>query len=280
MSKIVYEALVSMIPMLPSPAWREFRGVPAKKGLNQTTHMAMIEDPTGKLHHCFVKGCPPNWFTPLTEALGWLMAEALNLPRPEFAALVLVPLDKLRLHMPMDQHWLNYHTMLAFCASDVGGKAVSDGWKIFSRPRTERIYKKPEVAQISAFDQWVNNQDRNTTNLMVQRDGACVPIDNEFILYSLLWEGKVPFGIAHKSLLDEAAKYLKPEAYAQFRVEMAQKGKLHENAFNKVAPKLQMMVQALVRDQAAANMLWTNIYQYLSSRAKPDWLATQLGVIV
>ena len=276
---IIKDGNYYMIPILPAAAWREFRGEPAQKGLNKTTHMAMIEDPSGKLHHCYVKCCPPTWPTPLTEVLGWLLAEALDLPRPEFAALVLVPLDKLRNHMPMDQHWLNYPEMLSFCASAVDGKAVSQGWKWNAPLRTARVYKRPEVARISAFDCWVDNQDRNTGNLIVKPDGDCVPIDNEFILYSLLWAGKVQFSVGHQSLLVEGAKHLRGKAYTRFKVEMAYQGKLHDAALSAAAPRLQQAVLSLIPNQTVANALWASVQQYLADRAHPDWLSAQLGVI-
>lgn len=272
-----------MIPILPATAWREFRGEPVQKGLNKTIHMAIIEDTAGKLHRCYVKVCPPNFPTPLTEALGWLLAEALNLPRPEYAALVLVPLNKLRQHMPtLDQHWLNYGNaeMLSFCVSGVDGKTVSNGWKWTAPLRTARIYKRPEVARITAFDHWVGNQDRNTGNLIVRPDGDCVPIDNEYILYSLLWDGKVAFSVNYQSLLVEARKYLRGETLKRFMVDTANQGKLHDAALIAAAPKLKQLVLTLISDPTQANAMWVNIQQYLAGRANPDWLPAQLGVIV
>lgn len=269
-----------MIQILPATAWREFRGEPAQKGLNKTTHLAMIEDPSGKLHRCYVKGCPPDWATPLTEALGWLLAEALNLPRPEFAALVIVPLDKLRQSMAMDQHWLNYSEMLSFCASAVDGKTASQGWQWLAHLRTKRLYKRPEIARISAFDQWTDNQDRNTGNLIVKPDGHHVPIDNEFILYSLLWAPKMRFNIDHRSLLAEGEHRLSNSEYARFKIEIAREGKLHNAAFSSVEPKLQQVISLLISDSTVANTMWASIQQFLARRAHPDWLSTQLGVIV
>lgn len=268
-----------MITILPSNAWREYRGVPPKKGLNQTTHKAMIADHTGKLHHCYVKVCPPNFPTPLTEAIGWLIAEALDLPRPEFAALIMVPLNKLRQCMPLDQHWLNYPDTLAFCSSVVDGKTASYGWKWFAHIRSAKIYKRPEVARISAFDYWVDNQDRNTGNLIVNGDGHCTPIDNEFILYSLLWKGIVPFSVNHNSLLVEGKKYLRGDVYDRFVMDVAFHSKLHDAALSVVIPKLQLLVQTIVPPQQAS-ALWIQIQNYLVSRSKTDWLANELGVII
>ena len=239
----------------------------------------MIADSTGKLHHCYVKVCPPNFPTPLTEALGWLLAEALDLPRPEFAALVMVPLDKLRQCTPLDQHWMNYPEMLSFCSSAVDGKAASHGWKWLAHLRTSKIYGRPEVARISAFDHWVDNQDRNTGNLIVNSGGHCIPIDNEYILYSLMWNGRVPFNIIHNSLLVEGQKHLRGEALKRFMIDMALQSKLHDAALVTASPNMQQLVSTIVPDPVQANALWGNIQQYLASRSQPDWLANELGVI-
>lgn len=269
-----------MIPILSSNAWREFHGVPVKRGKNQTTHLAVIENADGKLHRCYVKLCPPNWPTPLTEAFGWLLAEALSLPRPEFAALVFVPLDKLRAHLNLDQHWLNYPEAISFCASAIDGNTPTHWWQWLAHLRTRGLYKRPEVARIAAFDQWAENRDRNNSNLLVKRDGTCVPIDNEFILYSALWHGKVPFNVAPANLLAEGKKHLGPVQFQRFTVEVARQGQLHDNAFKVAKVKLKQMVDTLVPDATKATALWTLVENDLASRADPAWLANQLGVIV
>lgn len=266
-----------MIQILPSNAWREFRGPADPKGMNQTTHLASIEDANGQIHRCYVKLAPVDWPTPLTEAIAWLLAESLDLPRPNFAALVAVPVHKLREHMPLDQHWLRYPEALAFCAEAVQGRNLTQGWKWIAWLRLKSLYKRAEVARISAFDQWVENQDRHTGNLLVRRSGECVPIDNELILYSLLWPRVGTFG--HNSLLNEAAKHMNSASYTRFKVEMARNSKQHEAAFNQVAQRLADTVAALVPDPRNAQALWTSINTFLAGRAHPDWMANQLGVI-
>ena len=171
-----------MIPLLPAASWREFRGTPPKTGTNQTVHLATVEDGTGKLHRCYVKMCPSHWMTPITESVAWILSAELSLPRPQFAALILVPLDKLSKHLKLDQHWLGQPQALAFCASAVDGKSPTQGWQWLAPLRTKRMFKRPEIARIAAFDLWADNQDRNTSNVLIERSGNCIPIDNELIL--------------------------------------------------------------------------------------------------
>lgn len=267
-----------MIPILPSHAWREFRGHPKAKGLNQTTHLATIADHTGKLHKCYVKLTPPDWPTPLTEALAWLLAEALDMPRPEFAAVLMAPVQKIKTHVPLDQHWLKHDEVIAFCASAVDGKNPMSGWRWLEKLRAKRLYGRKEVAKICAFDEWVENQDRHTGNLLVRKTGEHVAIDNELILYSLLWNVGLKFN--HNSLLKESQQHLSLEHFKRFLVEVANSSKLHDGALSNASTGMHMTVNALVADPAVAAALWAKIHAFLSGRADKDWLPNRLGVIV
>jgi len=269
-----------MLPILPATAWREFHGIPPSRGTNQTTHLARIEEPNGQQHLCYVKLAPPEFPTPLTEALGWILADALKLPRPAFAALVLVPLQRLRENLPLDQHWLRYPTEhLAFCASAVDGRTLAQNWKWLARLRQPGLYRREEVARIAAFDAWVGNQDRNSGNLLITKLGKCVPIDNEYILYPVLWDGRFPFQITSKSLLAEAKVFLSGRAYTRLTFEMVEHAKQHQSALTAASPAMKALITA-VMPAPFADATWSAIHQFLAYRGQPDWLAQQLGVIL
>jgi len=212
--------------------------------------------------------------------LAWLLAEALDLPRPAFAALVVVPLDRLRQSMSLDQHWLRYREHLAFCAEAVEGKTLAHNWQWVARLRLQGLYKRPEVARVAAFDEWVENQDRHSSNLLLTKQGKCVPIDNEYVLYSVLWAGRVGFQIAHRSLLSEAQTLLSHRAYAQLTLEMAREAKHHDAALTAAVPAMQATVMAVMPDPVAAAAAWYAVHQFLLPRAHPDWLAQKLRVII
>lgn len=268
-----------MIPILPETAWREFRGTAASQGANLTTHQALIVDHQGREHRCYVKAAPPGNLMPLTEGIGWMLSDALESPRPEFAAVVLLPLPKLGRHMKLDQHWLRYPNTLAFCCSAVPGKHLQARWKWWTRLRTARAFQHPDLARIAAFDMWVENQDRHTGNFLRTKEGNYVPIDNEFILYSLVWAANLT--VAPHSLKDEARAVLKSAGYSKFEVSMVLASKLHEGAFRKAAPALQQFVHALFSGNPAQGMaVAAAILQFLGQRGQPDWLANELGHIV
>jgi len=267
-----------MIPILPDTAWREFRSAPKARGQNHTTHQALIVDASGQEHKCFVKASPKGYPTPLAEGLAWLALDALGLPRPKFAALLMLPVHKLRTLMPLDQHWTHIPYALAFCSSTVDGKHITSPWRWLARLRAAQAFKREDIAKIAAFDVWVENQDRHTSNFIRDKAGTYVPIDNELILYTLLWVA-MGFSYTHHSLRVQAQALLKPVGYAKFEVAMMQASQEHHGAFVKVSPAFQQLVAALVADPVQATQATTAILKFLGERAQPEWIANELGLI-
>jgi hypothetical protein len=267
-----------MIPILPETAWREFRNQPKARGLNMTTHQALIMDASGREHKCFVKASPPEFPMAFAEGLAWLIAEALDLPRPKFAALLFLPVQKLRQCMALDQHWQLVPHALAFCSSTVEGKHITSSWQWLARIRAAAAFSRQDVARIAAFDMWVENQDRHTGNFLKTKAGDYIPIDNEFILYTVVWVAS-GFSYAHQSLRAQARELLKPAGYARFEGSMLFASKLHEPAFLKASPTLKTFIHMMVEDPVRAAATTTAILDFLAGRAKPEWLADELGLI-
>lgn len=268
-----------MIPILPDSAWREFRSAPASKGQNHTTHQALIVDHAGQEHKCFVKAAPQGNPMAFTEGLAWLMADALDLPRPKFAALLHLPVQKLRQCMPLDQHWMGYQHALAFCSSAVAGKHITSRWNWVAAFRAARAFSHQDVARIAAFDVWVENQDRHTGNFLRTRAGDYIPIDNEFILYTVVWVASGISCVPH-SLRSQARAMLKNAGYLKFEASMVMASQQHEQAFLKVSPSLQQFITTMIADPAQGAAAATAILQFLGRRAQPDWLVNELGRIV
>ncbi len=269
-----------MLPILPDTAWLEFRGASAKKGQNKTPHQALVVDATGREHKCFVKASPDEYPMAFAEGLAWLLAEALDLPRPGFAALLVLPVQKLKLHMELDQYWMHKQGALAFCSSTVDGKHISSLWQWLAKLRQAKAFKHADLARIAAFDAWVDNQDRHTGNFLRTRGGEYVPIDNELVLYNLLW---APRGLTynHNSLLGQAQGLLGGSGYTKFVDSVVVASQKHDAAFLAAAPALQQFIDALNADPDPATRaaFATAILQFLGQRSQPDWVATQLGVI-
>ena len=266
-----------MIPILPETAWLEFRG-PGKAGQNLTCHQALVADASGKHHKCFVKAAPQGNPMPFTEAVAWMVAEALDLPRPKFAALLLLPIPKLRKHLKLDQHWHGYSHAMAFCTSSVDGKGVASRWPWVTHLRKAQAFRHSDVPRIAAFDHWVDNRDRHAGNFLRTRAGGYIPIDNEYILYSVVWAAST--AVLYRSLRDEARKVLTPAGFTKFEASMLVASQLHVAALQAAAPKVQKLVAVMHPDAAEGAVFASAVLQFLNQRAQPDWLGNELGHIV
>lgn len=268
-----------MIPILSAQAWREFRGTSNRKGQNQTIHQALIADKSGTEHLCYVKASPHGNPMAFTEGIAWMIAEALNLPRPAFAAIIHLPVHKLRQCMPLDQHWMKYDTVLAFCSSAVEGQHITGRFQWLSALRTTLALKHPDVAKIAAFDYWVENQDRHTGNFLKTRDGKYIPIDNELILYSLVWK-VLGFSYIRNSLKEQAKAILSDKDYKKFTVSMAIAAQHHNAGLLSARDSLETFISNMIPDPVIAEELRDNILNFLKVRADENWLANELGCIV
>ncbi|QJW85543.1 hypothetical protein HK414_26410 [Ramlibacter terrae] len=192
-----------MIPILPEAARREFRSAPKARGQNHTTHQALIVDANGQEHKCFVKASPPEYPMAFAEGMAWLVADALNLPRPKFAALLVLPVQKLRQCMPLDQHWHLIPHALAFCSSTVEGKHITSPWQWLARLRAAQPSSVTTWPRLRRSTCGWRTVDRHTGNFLRTKAGDYIPIDNEFILYTLIWVAS-GFSCEHKSLRAQA----------------------------------------------------------------------------
>ncbi|MEF9344237.1 hypothetical protein V4889_24065 [Ralstonia solanacearum species complex bacterium KE101] len=161
--------------------------------------------------------------------------------------------------------------------STVEGKHINTGWRWTARLRKAKAFQHPDVPRIAAFDEWVENRDRHTGNFLRTKEGNYVPIDNEFILYSLVWAANIVVG--HQSLRNEARAVLRAAGYTKFEVSMVLASKLHDAALKKASPALQQFIQAMHGDPVQGVAAASDILQFLGQRAHPDWLANELGRI-
>jgi Phosphatidylinositol 3- and 4-kinase len=267
-----------MIPLLPQAAWLEFRGAPETTGQNHTTHQAVILDTLGAQHKCFVKASPPGFPMVYAEAIAWMVAGQLNLPRPKFAALIDLPMHRVRQCMRLDQHWMRYPSVLAFCSSAVSGKHITSRWNWLSHIRAAKAFKHEDVARIAAFDMWVENQDRHTGNFLRTSTGDYIPIDNELILYTVFWVAS-GFTYVHNGLVDQARKVLKADGVKGFESAVVEASLAHQQAFSNVAPLLQRFITMVIADPVLGNAKAQEVLNFLQLRADPDWLRKELGYI-
>lgn len=265
------------VPILDSSAWREFRGVPASAGINPTTHLAKVADPSGRLRDCFVKLLPRGPAL-LCEALGWTLARASGVPCPNFGAVVIVPLTELRKNVSLPPELDGEAFWPAWCSEIVGGKSLKQvhKWEFFFARKN--LFRSQDARKIAAFDKWTDLRDRNFGNVIRSAKGGYVAIDHETLLHDLLW---VPVGTtwAERCLTVEAGKALSDTDFKRFQVDMAHAANGHAAALASVQGDLDAIIAKLVTGPAAIDQLSQSISLALSERSQPGWLASLLKVI-
>lgn len=264
------------VQILDASSWREYRGKPASAGINETTHLAKIAEPSGKLRDCFVKLLPGPGPALLCEALGWLLAKASDVSCPEFGAIVLVPVNDLRKSQPLPPQFDSMAICPAWCSEVVSGNAVRQVHKMQFFLAKKNCLRSKDARKIAAFDQWSDLRDRNFGNVIQSSKGGYIAIDHESLLHELLW---IPSGqgFEERSLLVEARKAMSVADYQRFQVDMANAAGGHAQALSDVKADLEDIIGKLIPANASAKSV---IIQTLDQRAQAGWLASSLGVIV
>lgn len=265
------------LPILDSSAWREFRGIPDRSGLNPTTHLAKIADSSGKLHDCYVKLLVPNKPSLLCEAIGWLLAQATEVPSPSFGAVVLVPVGELhKAGIALPDPIKDWDICPAWCCEIVSGKAVRQVHKWAFWLARKYCLRSQDSRSIAALDVWADNRDRNYGNVIRSPNGGYVSIDHESLLHDLLWLAS-GFGFEPRSLLEEAKEYLPAEELKRFQVEMVSASNKHEVGLLDARSDIINIITRLY--PAHASQLQEAILAFLTERSQAGWLANQMGII-
>lgn len=264
------------VEILDASAWREFRGVPPSKGINETTHLARIADSSGGMHNRFVKLLPLNTPALLCEALGWILAKRSNVSCPDFGAIVLVPVQELQKHQKLSARFLGMLFCPAWCSEIVQGRSVAQVHKMAYFLAKKECLRSKDAKKIAAFDQWTDLRDRNFGNVIRSSRGGYVAIDHETLLHDMLWS---TIGITYeeRSLLEEARSALDSTEIKKFSVDMANAAKGHSQALQDAEKDIENIIGKLFPTNAAT--AFNTIKAFLEQRAQSDWLSNQLGVI-
>jgi len=256
-----------------SQAWREFRGTPSRMGVNETTHLAKIADSSGKLHSCYVKLIKPQTYGLLCEAIGWTLALHADVPRVEFACVVMVPLRSLEKYLTLPS-WLAGHDFYpAWCAEIVSGKSLAQVYSWRAASARAACLKSVDTQKMAAFDFWADNVDRNFGNVIKSDVGRYVAIDHETLLHEILW---LPFGIKYEPRrLWDNAQDLPPNAKNDFRMNMLAAAATHHTALAKAEGEIKSVIQKLLGVKAGSSTE-QQVYNFLLGRSDTSWLPSQL----
>ncbi|QJE02499.1 hypothetical protein HH212_22810 [Massilia forsythiae] len=264
------------LEILGPSAWREYRGKPTSSGINETTHLAKIGDAQGRLRDCFVKLLPPQTPALLCEAIGWLLARAAAVPCPDFAAIVLVPVDALRQHGPLPSEYDKASLAPAWCSEIVAGNSVRQVHKMKFFLARSACLRSKDARKIAAFDQWSDLRDRNFGNVIHSSKGGYVAIDHETLLHDLLWL-RCGMSWEERSLLENARSALAGADFQRFQLDMAAAAASHGAALVDAEADIEETLSRLFPAQGPE--LFSEITALLRERSAPGWMADNLKVI-
>lgn len=264
---------------LNETAYRQFRAMPPNQGVNTTTHTAIVADQAGKEHRCYVKLLPdPTSPRLVCEALGWVLTGAAGLLRPDFGAVLLVPVSKLPDPLRSHSSLAGLATCPSWCASEINpGRQVAHarmGHYDIARERKSLLEAKTS-RQIAAFDEWADVADRNLGNVVVTPKKTYHPIDHETLLYDTLWTDKT---MARKSLLSMAEQKLDAEKLKRFKVDMCNAAKGHAAALANAQASLQDVIDSMF-DPPVNQQKWQQVLGALQTRSEQTWMSDRLKVI-
>ena len=269
------------IDILPSTAWRGFRGKPSRNGLNPTTHLAIVADQNGAERRCFLKFIDVERSPGLLcEGLGWLLASSAGVRVPEFAAIVMVPIVELSRSVDLPSWLSSYTEYPAWCVQVVDGKSVAEIHKWFFWFRRNQCLKSNDAPVVAAFDIWTNNQDRNYGNVIRSKQGGYVAIDHEVLLHELIWKNIYGLEYKERSLLKEAMCRLASKDCHEFKCSAALAADQHNAALVHSWQDVSRYFHDIVPNAASQSSVLTEIYNYLNDRSMQGWMSNELGVIV
>lgn len=270
-----------MITILPSGAWREFRGVPPRSGLNTTGHFALISDGSGDERKCFLKLInlerSPGL---LCEGLGWIFARSAGVRVPEFATIVMVPLDRIRLSVSLPPWLDDYSEYPAWCVEAVDGKSLAEISKWIFLLRRRQCLSSKDTPTLASFDIWADNRDRNFGNVIRTKKGEYIAIDHEALLHDLVVQGMYGIKYEERSLLKEAGKHMESAKFQRFQYDVVSAAHKHESALQSVVQAAGQYVFNITTSPADGSALWQSIYNYLYLRAQVGWMSNFMGMII
>ena len=262
---------------------REIRR-PSSPGWNPTTHLARMNFPGLGARNAWIKLDPQFNAFAGNEAIGWLLARALEIPAPAGAAFLIEDVAWFKKQLgdrypSAAEGYPDAGELAAWCVTDMGVGSIRsvapfDEWNLLAFLRTE------EGAQIAAFDQWLGNTDRNNGNLLKLTGGRYAVIDHGILFCYEDWR-KAPIAPTEDSHLWREAQNLQRDRkltlkeFKQLQSGMAEFGLSHHRVSGICHPVIEAIISDLEGAPAAKNVL-----SCISERAAKDWIGRQVGVLI
>jgi hypothetical protein len=252
---------------------------PDQTGINVGTHIAAVRfNANSNPSQAFVKFCGPSEHDLFYEVLGYTLAHHLGIRQPPRAAVIIVPLDLIRKSGGLIPDWIpkTITAIPAFCTELSPSRSISYLYETDAiMAKYQHLFKDCHnwYACVSAFDEWLANNDRNAGNILQLSPEVYSVID-----HGRLFDNKPPSAVHTRDLKSDNKMYSVIPSLGVKNVEklnnsMAAASSNHDNARNKALPAIAKWLK--IFNQIDEEI----VLRFIQERSESNWMEDRVGVI-
>ncbi len=253
---------------------------PDEVGINVGSHIAAVRFSNDKKPtKAYVKFCGPSAHDLFYEILGYILAHNLGIKQPPRAGMIIVPLNPIRQHGGSLPNWIpkEEKVMPAFCTELSPDRSIRYLYKTDSlmTKKYQELFNGCHnwYACVSAFDEWLANNDRNAGNILQLSDRV----------YSIIDHGRIfdnqPPSLVHTkdlssvNLMRSVIPPLGDKSVERLNNSMAEASNKHDLARNKALPSIARWLKFF------NNIDKSIVLKFMEERSKINWMEDRVGVI-
>jgi hypothetical protein len=252
---------------------------PEQVGINVGSHIAAVRFEGDKAPtKAYVKFCGPSEHDLFYEILGYILAQNLGIKQPPRAALIIAPLDLIRKHGGVLPDWIpkNAQSMPAFCTELSPSRSISYLYKadaLLAKYQDLFINCHNWYASVTAFDEWLANNDRNGGNILQLSPNVYSIID-----HGRLFDNKSPSiihtkGLLAKNLMRGVITGMGDKNVEKLNNSMALASGKHNPARSKALPSIDKWLK--IFNQIDESI----VLKFIQERSEANWMEDRVGVI-
>jgi hypothetical protein len=271
-----------LVKFLPSSAYMGIEVQnPEETGITEGSHIAAINFPGEKRPvRCYVKFCGPQEYDLFYEILGYTLAHKLGIKQPDKAGVIIVPIKRIRDNGGIVPRWIGSDVEYypAFCTQESPVRSIrylyNTNALLLSKYQDLFINNHNWYSTVSAFDEWLANNDRNGGNILKLSDKVYSIID-----HGRLFDNKAPSNVHTKDLVSENKMHdvinntLGDKDREKLNNSMAAASHNHSNARYKSISEIKEWLTFFDGiDESIVN-------SFIDERSRENWMENRVGVI-
>lgn len=248
---------------------------PVQRGAS-FSHMAQV-DFDGHLASAYVKLDRPNTAALFNEAIGYLGCRLLDIPAPAHAAILEVEPHQLA-GLAGVPNWVasTEGPLLAWATEDMGGQSLAQ-WHRSTGDEDNlwiAVLGTPLGAQLSAFDEFLSNADRNAGNILQLSPKRFAAIDHGHLLGGSMWPVMGITPCSESDLLRHGRRLLTDKKLERFLQAVHLAAAYHPAGWKQLRAVVKSMLAYV-----PASEHHNAVDAFLDGRSSPEWMGARLGYL-